>query len=223
MLDIGQVIFNAIANPDIAYALLILGLFSAIIAFAVPGTGFAEIAAGLCLLLAVIGLAQLPVNAAGVLLILLGIVLFILDLKLQIGAMAIGGAVALGVGSLFLFQPSPAQTAVSIWLIALVTISSAAFFGFGLTRAVQVMRLRPKVGLKTIVGVRGIVKTPILASNQWTGIAQVGSEEWTVRSEEALPQGAAVIVDRVDGLILHVSKADSPQQQGKAVDQPGLS
>jgi membrane-bound serine protease (ClpP class) len=208
-MDVGQVIFSTISNPDIAYTLLILGLFSAVLAFAVPGTGFAEVAAALCLILAIVGLARWEINFAGVILILIGVGLFIIDLKLQSGAIAIGGAIALGVGSVFLFQTSPAQTTVSLWLIALVTVGSAAFFGFGVNRAVKAMRLRPKVGVKTVVGARGVLHTPLLPSNHLTGTALVGSELWTVMASETMPAGAPVVVDRIEGLTLHVSKVES--------------
>jgi membrane-bound ClpP family serine protease len=110
-----------------------------------------------------------------------------------------------------------------LWLIALVTLGSAAFFSFGVTRALKAMRLRPKVDIKMVVGEQGVVKTPILPSNQWTGTALVGSELWTVRSDEALPEGAAVVVDRVEGLTLHVSGVRSLQQNEKAVDHHSLS
>jgi membrane-bound serine protease (ClpP class) len=213
VMDITQVIFNTLTNPDVAYVLLILGLFSAVIAFAAPGTGFAEVSAGLCLLLAIIGLAQLPVQPAGILLILIGIGLFILDLKLQSGAIAIGGAMALGLGSIFLFPPSPAQMSVSLWLIVLVTLGSAVFFGFGLTRAMQAMRLRPKMDIRSMVGTRGIIRTPVLPSTDWTGTAQVGSELWSVRSDETLPTGVEIVVDRVDGLMLHVSRVHQDGSQ----------
>lgn len=203
-MDIGQAIFNAIATPDVAYVLLILGLFSAIIAFAVPGTGFAEVAAGICLLLAVVGMAQLPVNLAGILLIMLGIFLFILDVKLQSGALAIGGAIALGTGSIFLFQIGPEQAGVSLWLIGLVTLGSAAFFGFALNKALKAMRLQPKVDVRSVLGAPGVMREPALSSNRFTGTAQVNGELWSVQSDEALAAGAPIVVERIDGLVLHV-------------------
>jgi membrane-bound serine protease (ClpP class) len=104
-MDFAQAIFDFIANPNVAYVLLILGLVSLVVAFTAPGTGFAEAAAALCIILALVGLSQLPVNIAGVLLILLGIGLFLADVKLQSGFVAVGGALTLGLGSLFLFRP----------------------------------------------------------------------------------------------------------------------
>jgi membrane-bound serine protease (ClpP class) len=205
-MDVGQIIYSTLTNPNIAYLLLIAGLFLAVFAFAVPGTGVTEITAGICLILAIIGLSHWDVNLGGIVLILVGIGLFVADLKLQTFGLALGGAVALGVGSIFLIVPNPAQVSVSLWLIALVTFGALLFFGFGLQRAIAAMRLHPKVDVKTIIGVRGVLKTSLLSSNQFTGTAQIGSELWTVRAAEALPAGAAIVVERVDGLILYVSK-----------------
>ncbi len=209
-MDVGYIIFSTISNPNVAYVLLILGLFSAVLAVAVPGTGFAEIAAGICLLLAFIGLSNLPpddaVNMGGVLLMIAGIGFFIVDLKLHSFAFAAGGAVALAIGSTFLIQTTGRQAAVSLWLVAIVTLGSLAFFSYGLRRAMEAMRLRPKVDVKTVLGMHGVLKASLLPANQFTGTALIGSELWTVRSDEALTEGTSIIVDRVDGLILYVSK-----------------
>jgi membrane-bound serine protease (ClpP class) len=206
-MDIGQSVFSAIASPDIAYALLVLGLFSLVTAFAAPGTGFAEIAAVLCLTLAFIGLAQLPVNWAGLLLIVVGVGLFILDLKLQTSAIALGGAAALGIGSLFLFQPTGEAMRVSVWLIGLVTLGSSAYFGFALNRVMRAMKLRPKVDAKAILGAAGVVNTPLLSSNQMVGTAQIDGELWTIHSDEPLAPGTPIVVERINGLMLEVRRA----------------
>lgn len=208
-MDIGQLILETIRNPDVAYVLLILGLFSAVLAFAVPGTVFAEVAAGICLLLAIIGLSQMRVDLAGLTLILLGVGLFIIDLKFQSGAVAAGGALVLGIGSLFLFEVSATQPAVSLWLILIVTIGSLAFFGFGINRAMKAMRMRPKVAMKNIIGSKGVVRAELTVTNGFTGIALIDSELWTVTASESLPMGTPVVVDQAEGLVLHVHKGDS--------------
>lgn len=211
-MDIGQAFFSFIATPDVAYVLLMLGLFSLVMAMAAPGTGFAEIAAVLCLLLALIGLVQLPVNVAGLLLILLGIGLFIADLKLQTWAIAIGGGVALAIGSFFLFEFREEAVRVSIWLIAGATIGSVAFFGFAIDRVVAAMRQRPRMDPKSIVGASGVVRTPILAANQMTGTAQVEGELWSVRSEQPIAAGTTVAVINIAGATLIVKPVeDRPQ------------
>jgi membrane-bound serine protease (ClpP class) len=203
-MDFAQAIFDFIANPNVAYVLLVLGLVSLVVAFTAPGTGFAEAAAALCLILALVGLSQLPVNIAGVLLILLGIGLFLADIKLQSGFVAIGGALMLGLGSLFLFRPDEQAVTVSWWLIALTTLGTAGFFGFGLNRALRAHRLPARVGADQLVGERGVIKTLALESNRLTGTAQVGSELWTVKADEPLAEGEEVIVEEAEGVVLKV-------------------
>jgi membrane-bound serine protease (ClpP class) len=179
-------------------------LVSVVIAVATPGTGLVEAAAAVCLVLALIGLSQLPVNVAGIALILLGLVVFIIDLKVQSGVVAIGGALALGLGSLFLFRPNEQAVAVSWWLIALTTLGTAAFFTFGLHRAMRAMRLPAKVGHESLVGESGVLKSALSADNGMTGTAQIGGELWSVKADEPLPEGTEVLVEEVEGIVLRV-------------------
>jgi membrane-bound serine protease (ClpP class) len=204
-MDFAQSLFSLIASPNVAYVLLVLGLLALVIAIATPGSGFVEITAAVCLVLAFIGLSQLPVNLAGILLILLGIGLFILDIKVQSGLVALGGALALGLGSLFLFRPNEQAVTVSWWLIALTTLGSAALFGLGIQRAIRAMHLPVRVGAADqIIGESGVIRLPVLASNRLTGTAQIGSELWSVKADAPLAEGAQVIVEEADGLVLKV-------------------
>lgn len=201
-MDIAQGLFAFLANPNVAYVFLIVGLISMVLALTAPGTGVAEVAAGLCLILAAIGLAQLPVNIAGILLIALGIGLFVADIKLQSSLLALGGAIALGIGSLFLFQPQSVN--VSWWLVALTTACTGLLFGLGVNRAMHALRLPSRMSHEQMEGAAGVIKTPLLAENRFTGTAQIGSELWTVKSDQALSEGSEVIVEEMEGVTLKV-------------------
>lgn len=201
-MDIAQGLFAFLADPNVAYVFLIVGLIAMVLALTVPGTGVAEVAAGLCLIFAIIGLAQLPVNVAGILLIALGIGMFIADIKLQSSLLALGGAIALGIGSLFLFR-LPTVT-VSWWLVALMTGGTGLLFGFGMNRAMRVMRLPPRIGHAQLVGVAGVVRSPLSAENKFTGTAQIGSELWTIQSDKPLSEGSEVVVEKMEGVTLKV-------------------
>lgn len=203
-MDIGQAIFDFISTPDVAYLLLVLGLFSLVIAIGTPGTGLAEAAAAICLVLSVFGLTRLPVNIAGIVLIVAGIVLFIIDLKIQSFLFAVGGAALVGIGSLLLFQPSEQTVRVSLWLIGAVTIGSFLFFSYGLRQVVRAMRIRPKTGAPTLLGSSGTLRTALTEITGFSGTAQIESELWTVRSSGPIPAGARVVVQQVDGLVLVV-------------------
>ncbi|WP_169238140.1 NfeD family protein [Candidatus Roseilinea sp. NK_OTU-006] len=214
-MDIGQAVFDVIANPNIAYALLMLGLIALVMAFAVPGTGLLEIGAGLCLLLALLGLSRLPVNIAGLLLILAGIGLLIADIQIQSGLVALGGAILLGIGSLFLFRPDERAFAVSWWLIMLASGGSAIFFGFGLHRALHAMQQRPVISPDNILGAHGVIKSPLTPESQFTGTAQVAGELWTVKSDEPIGEGAPIVVLQVEGLTLFVRALAHPPEQAE--------
>ncbi|MCS6849394.1 MAG: NfeD family protein [Anaerolineae bacterium] len=217
-MDIGQAVFDVISNPNVAYALLVLGLLTLVIAFTVPGTGFLEIGAGLCLLLALLGLSRLPVNIAGLLLILVGIGLFIADIQLQSGLVALAGAVTLGIGSLFLFRPDERAFAVSWWLILLVSGGSAIFFGFGLHRALRAMQRQPVFSPDNILGAHGVIKSPVTPESRFIGTAQVAGELWTVKSDEPISEGTPVVVVQIEGLTLFVrALAHSPEHSGDEV------
>lgn len=206
-MDLGQTLFQLIATPDVAYVLLVLGLILLAIAVTSPGTGLAEVAAGICLLLAVVGLLQLPVNLAGLLLLLIGISLFFVDLKIQSGLIALAATVTLAFGSLFLFKLSETATGVSLWLIGVTTAATAAFFVFGLSRVVDVMRQKPQTAPENIIGADGVVITAPSEAGHLMGTAQVKSELWTIRASEPIPAGATIKVEKIDGLILTVRKA----------------
>lgn len=205
-MDLGQTLFALIAAPDVAYVLLMLGLILLAIAVTTPGTGLAEVAAGICLVLAIVGMLQLPVNLAGLLLLLIGIGLFFVDLKVQSGLIALAATVTLAFGSLFLFKLSETATGVSLWLIGLTTAATAAFFVFGLSGVVKVMRQKPLTAPENIVGARGTMITAASEAGHLMGTAQVKSELWTIRASEPIPAGAAVQVEGIDGLVLTVHK-----------------
>lgn len=201
-MDIAQGLFAFLANPNVAYVFLVVGLIAMVLALTVPGTGVAEVGAGLCLILAIIGLAQLPVNIAGILLIVAGVGMFIIDTHLQSSLLALGGAIALGIGSLFLFR-LPTVT-VSWWLVALMTAGTGLLFGFGLSRAMRVMHLPPRLDHAELIGSAGVVRSPLSAENKFTGTAQVGSELWTVQSDQPLSEGSEVVVEEMEGVTLKV-------------------
>jgi membrane-bound serine protease (ClpP class) len=208
-MDIGQQIIAFIANPNVAYLALIVGLLMLVVAVTTPGTGFAEVIAVIALAVAVIGLVQLEANFAGVVLIIAAFVLFALDVtQTQHGALTLGGAVALVVGSLLLFPARAGGTAISLWLVAGVTILmvvvSLVFFS-------ALMRWRKQRWVdnaaQKVVGQRGVVKTAI--APQAPGTAQVSGQLWSVAADEPIGPGTEVEVIGRDGLTLKVKKIEA--------------
>ena len=205
-MDIGQQVMAFITNPNVAYLALIVGLLMLVVAVTTPGTGLAEVIAVIALAVALIGLVQLSANFAGVVLIIAAFVLFALDVtQTQHGALTLGGAVALVVGSLLLFPVREGGPTISLWLVAGVTIVmiavSLVFFS-----ALMRWRKQRRVGnaAQEVVGQRGVVKT---ATTPLTpGTAQVSGQLWTIEADEPIEPGMEVEVMGRQGLTLKVKK-----------------
>ena len=205
-MDIAQQLMAFIANPNVAYLALIVGLLMLVVAVTTPGTGFAEVIAVIALAVAVIGLIQLEANFAGVVLIVASFVLFALDVtQTAHGALTLGGAVALVIGSLLLFPTGEGESVLSIWLVAGVTLLmvtvSLVFFS-----ALMRWRKQHRVdnAAQDVVGQRGVVKTATAPLSP--GTAQIAGQLWTIEASEPIEPGTEVEVIERAGLTLKVKK-----------------
>ncbi len=205
-MDIGQQVMAFITNPNVAYLALIVGLVMLVVAVTTPGTGLAEVIAVISLAVALIGLVRLDANFAGVVLIIAAFVLFALDVtQTQHGALTLGGAVALLVGSLLLFPSSQGGPVLSLWLVAGVTIVMVAVSLVFFSALVR-WRKQHRVdnAAQGVVGQRGVVKT---ATTPLTpGTAQVAGQLWTIEAGEPIEPGTEVEVVGREGLTLKVKK-----------------
>jgi membrane-bound serine protease (ClpP class) len=203
-----------LANPNVAYLLLVVGLLGITAELTTPGVVFPGVVGVIALLLSGYGLLQLPTNWLGLFLILAGIAMFVADLHVAGFALSIGGLIAFALGSLFLFTPfwvaQPAAAAPAIrlnpWLIIGITAGIAAFFMFGLSAALEAQSRPVAVGRETILNRTGTVRQPL----QPEGIVHIEGEEWTAitATGEELPVGMRVRVVEVDGLRLKVEPLD---------------
>jgi membrane-bound serine protease (ClpP class) len=205
-MDIAQQLITFIANPNVAYLALIVGLLMLVVAVTTPGTGFAEVIAVIALAVAVIGLVQLEANFAGLVLIIAAFVLFALDVtQTAHGALTLGGAVALIAGSLLLFPAQEGSPTISLWLIGGVTVLMA---GVSLVFFSALMRWRKQHRVdnaaQEVVGQRGVVKTSLAPLSN--GTAQIGGQLWSVVADEAIEPGTEVEVIGREGLTLKVKK-----------------
>lgn len=208
-MDIGQQIFQFLKDPNVAYIFLIVGLWMLVIAVTTPGTGFTEVTAIIALAAAAVGLFNLTVNFAGILLIVAAFALFAFDvMATSHGVLTIGGVAALLFGSLLLFPSRENVAGVSGWLIAGVTLASAGIAGIVLHALVNALR-HGKVDLAVlnVEGGRGQVRQSIAAGE--TGTVQVSGQLWTAMADEPIEAGAEVVVEHREGLTLHVARAAS--------------
>jgi membrane-bound serine protease (ClpP class) len=205
-MDIAQTLWQLLINPNIAYLLLVIGIWSAITAFLVPGTGLPEAIAAVSVVLGVTGLTQLPINTVGAAMIALAFVLFLLEFKVMShGALTVGGVVSFALGSLFLVRPTEAQPGVSIAVVSMTTLATVVFFVVAVRAALRTYRQPIFSSRQRIVGAQGVVKQTIAP----VGTVQVKSELWTAVSDEQVAAGEKVVVTGIEGLRLRVARAKS--------------
>ena len=197
-------ILSLISNPNIAYILFMAGLLGLYFAFSNPGAIFPGVVGAISLILAFFSFQALPVNYAGVLLIILAIVLFILDVKIAShGILSIGGIVAMFLGSVMLFQTPEPALRVSLQVIIPVVLVTAAFFIIGVWLSIRTLRTRPSTGDKGLLGAEGQARTAV---NREGGSVFVEGAHWNAWSDEEIPQGSQVRVESVKGMKLKVAK-----------------
>jgi membrane-bound serine protease (ClpP class) len=197
-------VLGLLADPNLVYVLFILGLYGLIFEFFHPGIGFGLAAGGLCLILALFGLQLLPVNVTGIVLILFGFTLIVLDAFTPAnGILTAGGVIALLIGSLTLFDIPDRSIGLSLGTVFAVVGTSAAFSIFVLSKGLMVQRKKPTTGLQALIGSVGIVRQTL----QPDGTIQLRGEYWTAHSVEGtLQEGERVRVQGLDGRTLLVRR-----------------
>jgi membrane-bound serine protease (ClpP class) len=207
-----QRFLSAIAHPQVSYILMTLGLLGLTVELWNPGLIAPGVFGGLCLLLAFFAFQILPVNMAGLLLIVFGVALLILELKVpSFGALGIGGAVSLILGSVMLTDVVPGVR-VGLGVILPTAIGFALVFLF-LGRLALSAQLQPPVtGAHALVGQLARARTPLVPSEP--GLVDMRGEIWRAVSLVPLPPGHPVRVLRVDGLTLTVEPADLTDPKG---------
>ncbi|MBP7686579.1 MAG: hypothetical protein KA765_01665 [Thermoflexales bacterium] len=205
-MDLGQQLFLFLSNPSVAYLALIVGLFMLLVAVTTPGTGVAEVIAFIGLAVAAIGLVRLSADFAGVLLIIVAFVLFIIDVTATThGALTLGGAAALLIGSLMLFPVREGAEGLPIWLIVGVTLSTAGLSALVLSALMRVRQQKRVDGAaQNVVGMTGVVKTIVQPAA--FGTAQIVGQLWTISADEPIEPGTNVEVLQRTGLTLHVKR-----------------
>jgi membrane-bound serine protease (ClpP class) len=198
-----QRILSAIAHPNVAYLLLSLGTLALTIELWSPGALVPGVVGGLCLLLAFFAFQILPVNFAGVLLILFGMVLLVLELKVtSYGLLTVGGLVSLVFGAMILVDSPLPELQVSLRFVLPIVFGCAAIAAFLIRLAIASQRLQPVTGVAAMIGEPGQALTAIEPGR--TGRVMTHGEIWTAVSSEPISPGARVRVTGVDGLTLTV-------------------
>jgi membrane-bound serine protease (ClpP class) len=194
-----QRLLTLLADPNIAYILLMLGFYGLLFELQNPGAILPGVVGGICLILAFLALSTLPVNYAGIALIVLAVVFFVAEVKVvSHGLLGAGGVVSMVLGSLILFQGE--GVGLSWGIIAGATLVTALFFSFIVGMGLRAQGRKVQTGAQGLVGARASVIERIDPA----GRVRLGDELWNAVSEVPLETGEKVEITGVDGLTLRV-------------------
>ena len=201
-----QKMLSILSDPNITYILLMLGIYGLFFELYNPGAIFPGVIGGICLILAFYSMHTLPINYAGLALIIFAIILFVLEIKVtSYGILSVGGVISLALGSMMLIEEESVleAMAISMELIILVVLLTAAFFLFAISLGLKAQKRKPTTGQEGIIGESGTAFTTLNPH----GKVKVHGEIWIAEAEEdIIKKGESVLVTAITDLKLKVKK-----------------
>ena len=193
----------AISDPNIAFLLLSLASLGIMVELSNPGLIFPGVIGAISLLMAFFSLGMLPINYAGILLILLAFGFFIAEVfTASFGLFTAGGIAALVLGSMIMFRGGPLFQ-VNPWLVGSTAVVIAVVFVFVISRVIGALHRQPTTGWEDLIGKPALVKAALTPE----GMVLFKGERWKAVAEEGrLEPGETVVIDKVENLKLYVSK-----------------
>lgn len=205
---------HVLGNPNIAYILLMIGIWGLILEFSHPGSLVGGTVGSICLILGLYALSTLPINYAGLALIVLGIILLFLETQTTTnGILTVGGVIALVLGSFMLIGKEARYMSISPLLILVVVAVTAGFFLFIVSFALKAQFRKVTTGNEGLINQEGYAKTDI--GNK--GTAYVVGEYWNAKSFDGkkIKKGEDIVVVEKEGKVLIVKRKEkSPKQEG---------
>jgi len=197
---------SIITDPNVAYVLMMLGILGLFFELSNPGVIAPGVIGGISLILAFYAFQSLPINFAGVLLIGLGVVLLVAEIKVvSHGVLAIGGVIAMALGSVMLFDAPEVKVRISWWLLVVTVAVVAGAFVVTMTAGARALRRPPMLGAAGMIGATGVARGRLAPDGQ----VGIGGEIWrAVSPGQTVEEGQPVRVVGVEGLTLRVVKAD---------------
>ena len=203
-----QQFLSRIVQPDIFFILLIVGVLGLYTEFTHPGVIAPGVVGGICILLALYAMHVLPVNIAGLLLVVLALALFILEAKFTShGVLAAGGIVSMLLGALMLIRSPLTAGGVSVSVALAVTLPFAVLTIFLMRLVLKSRGWKQTTGREQLIGEEGAAVQEFGGGESKKGQVRVHGELWTAVSPQPIAKGARVRVLSVDGLTLHVELA----------------
>ena len=199
-----QKVLSRMSDPNISYIIMMLGFYGLLFELFSPGAIFPGIIGVICLILAFYSMSSMPVNYAGLGLIIFGIILYLLEIKvISHGLLAIGGTISVLLGSMILFRTNPVEDYVSLsWSVIIsVTAFSALFFLFLITMGLKAQRSKPAIGVNTMIGQTAVT----LGTLDPRGQVRVMGEIWkAVSLSGKIVENEKVTVKEIKELTLYV-------------------
>jgi membrane-bound serine protease (ClpP class) len=203
-----------IVQPDVFFVLLILGVLGLYTEFTHPGVIAPGVIGGICLILALYAMQFLPVNFAGLLLILLALAFFILEAKMPShGVLAVGGVVSMFLGAIFLIRSPLTSGGVSVGVALAGTLPFAVLAVFLMRLVLRSRRWKTTTGKEELIGSEGVVVKPLQSGAE--GMIRVHGELWQAESAQPVQEGQTVRIVRVEGLKLYVEPANAAVSMAK--------
>ena len=192
-----------IVDPDVFFLLMLVAVLGLYTEFTHPGVVAPGVIGGICAVLALYAMHLLPVNFAGVVLILLAFALFIMEAKFAShGVLLLGGVVSMFLGAIFLIRSPLTPGGVSLGVAMGVTVPVALLTMFLMRLVLKSRRWKSATGKEEMLGAEGVVTAALPAQGE--GMIRVHGELWRAAASSPVPEGALVRVTRVDGLKLFV-------------------
>jgi membrane-bound serine protease (ClpP class) len=192
-----------ISDPNVAYILMMIGLYGILFEIYSPGAIFPGVVGGISMILALYAFQTIPINLAGVFLIILGIIFFVLELKIiSHGVLGVAGIVSIVVGSIMLIDLPGSIFAISWKTIATVGVLSGLFFFGVLSYAVKAQLSKVKTGREGLIGEEGVAQTEVF----YQGKVFLHGEIWNAKSDEHIAKDAKIVTTGVEGLLLKVKR-----------------
>lgn len=199
-----------ITNPNVAYILMLIGIYGLLLEFYNPGIGLPGVLGGICLLLAMYALQMMPVNYVGLGLLLLGIALMIAEaFNPSFGILGLGGVVAFVLGSIFLMDSDIPGFQIALPLIIGIAVFSAGLIVITVGLLLKIRSKKATTGLENFPGKLAVVSDDFVDG---TGRVQLDGALWQAKAEQKLKQGDHVTVVKIKGLTLTVKPSDRPKE-----------
>jgi len=194
-----------LTDPNVAYILMMMGIYGILFEIYSPGAIFPGVIGGISIILALYAFQAIPISFAGLALIFLGVIFFVLEVKIiSHGLLGIAGVISIVIGSIMLIDLPSSVLSIS-WKAILAVAAVSAIFIFGvLSYAVKAQLSKVKTGTEGLIGETGFARTPVFDK----GKVSLHGEIWQARSDERIEEGEEVVVTGVEKLVVKVRKKE---------------